>query len=58
MGYETTVLNVLDDNGIVDCYFENDCLYLPSGADPERVFEVLANTTNIYSLPAVRVLID
>ena len=57
MGYESKVVEVLEDSNIRDCYFENGSLIVPGYVGVDRVVEVLETSTKhtFYHLPTILV---
>lgn len=51
MGYETKVLDILERNNVKNSWFENSCLFVEH--DPDQVLQILADSGELYSYPAV-----
>jgi hypothetical protein len=52
-GYEKTVLNILKDNGIDGCYFEDGTLFCPCDDDCEYAEKILKANPEVHKLPKI-----
>ena len=55
--YQNEILNTIKNNFPVEistqCYFDNNCLIVPTSLGAEKVYFVLENTKKFHSYPTI-----
>lgn len=54
MEFKTRIMELLEQNNIHDCYWDNDLLLVPEYIGADRIFNLMDKNGGFYSYPSVK----